>query len=82
MELSYWVVMVLSAQVQRQTNKTASEMLSSCLKFKSLPSLKPITTIKLKDFRAILRKRSIPGKFYANAQTEGSEDHLSHIPIL
>ena len=38
MELSHRVVMVLSAQVQRQTNKTASEMLSSCLKFKSLPS--------------------------------------------
>ena len=40
MELSHRVVMVLSAQLQRQTNKTASEMLSSCLKFKSLPSLK------------------------------------------
>ena len=44
--------MVLSAQVQRQTNKTASEMLS-CLKFKSLPSLKlfnkSITTIRLFD---------------------------------
>ena len=39
MELSHRVVMVLSAQVQQQTNKTASEMLSS-LKFKSLPSLK------------------------------------------
>ena len=51
MELSHRVVMVLSAQVQRQTNKTASEMLSSCLKLKSLPSLKlfnkPITTIRL-----------------------------------
>ena len=50
MELSHRVVMVLSAQVQRQTNKTASEMLSS-LKFKSLPTLelfdKPITTIRL-----------------------------------
>ena len=49
MELSHRVVMVLSAQVQRQTNKTASEMLSSCLNFKSLPSLKlfnkSITTI-------------------------------------
>ena len=42
---------VLSAQVPRQTNKTASEMLSSCLKFKSSSSLKlfnkPITTIRL-----------------------------------
>ena len=51
MELSYRVVMVFSAQVPRQTNKTASEILSSCLKFKSLPSLKlfnkPITTIRL-----------------------------------
>ena len=51
MELSHRVVIDLSAQVQRQTNKTASEMLSSCLKFKSLPSLKlfnkPITTIRL-----------------------------------
>ena len=28
MELSNRIVMVLSAQVQRQTNKTASEMLS------------------------------------------------------
>ena len=28
MELSHRVVMVLSAQVQRQTNKTASELLS------------------------------------------------------
>ena len=50
MELSHWVVMV-SAQVQRQTNKTASEMLSSCLKFKLLPFLKlsnkSITTIRL-----------------------------------
>ena len=48
MELSHRVVMVLSAQVQRQTNKTASEMFSSCLKLKSLQSLKlfnkPITT--------------------------------------
>ena len=51
MELSHRFVMVLSAQVQRQTNKAASEMLSSCLKFKSLPSLKlfnkSITTIRL-----------------------------------
>ena len=51
MDLSDRVVMVLSAQVQRQTNKTASEMLSRCLKFKSLPSLKlsnkSITTIRL-----------------------------------
>ena len=51
MELSHRVVMVFSAQVQRQTNKTASEILSSCLKFKSLPSLKlfnkPITTLRL-----------------------------------
>ena len=51
MELSYRVVMILPAQVQRQTNKTASKMLYSCLKFKSLPSLKvfnkPITTIRL-----------------------------------
>ena len=50
MELSYRVVMILPAQVQRQT-KTASKMLYSCLKFKSLPSLKvfnkPITTIRL-----------------------------------
>ena len=50
MESSHMVVMVLSAQVQRQTNKTASEVLSS-LKFKSLPSLKlfnkPITTLRL-----------------------------------
>ena len=48
MKISHWVVMVLSAQVQRQTNKTASEILTS-LKFKSLPSLKlfnkPITTM-------------------------------------
>ena len=52
MELSHRVVIDLSARVQRQTNKTASEMLSSCLKFKSLPSLKlfnkSITTIRLK----------------------------------
>ena len=52
MELSHRVVMVSSAQVQRQTNKTASEM-SSCLKFKSLPSLKlfkkSITTIRLRN---------------------------------
>ena len=49
MELSHRVVIYLSAQVQRQTNKTASEMLSSCLKFKSLPSLfnRVITTISV-----------------------------------
>ena len=51
MELSHRVAMVFSAQVQQQTNKTASEMLSSSLKYKSLPSLKlfnkPITTIRL-----------------------------------
>ena len=40
MKLSHRAVMVLSAQMQRQTNKTASEMLSSGLKFKSLQSLK------------------------------------------
>ena len=53
MELSHRVVIVLSAQVQQQTNKTASEMLSSCLKFKLLPSLKlsikVITIIRLKN---------------------------------
>ena len=50
MESSHMVVMVLSAQLQRQTNKTASEVLSS-LKLKSLPSLKlfnkPIKTLRL-----------------------------------
>ena len=54
MDLSHRVVMVISAQVQRQTNKTASEMLS-ILKLKSLASLKlfnkPITTISLTAFR-------------------------------
>ena len=53
MELSHQFVMVLTAEVQQQTNKTASDMLSSCLKFKSLPSLKllnkSITTITGSD---------------------------------
>ena len=51
MELSQGVVIVLPAQMQRQTNKTASEM-SSCLIFNSLPSLKlfnkPITKFRPK----------------------------------
>ena len=54
MELSHRVVAVLSAQVQRQTNKTASEMLSNCLNFESLQSLKlfnkSITTTVFQQF--------------------------------
>ena len=57
MELSHRLVMVLPAQWQRLTNKTVSEMLSCCLKFKSLPSLKlfnkPITTIRLGERRSL-----------------------------
>ena len=62
MELSHRVVMVLSAQVQRQTNKTASEMLSSCVKFKSLPSLfiMFITTIRLLISKLSQRNLRIP----------------------
>ena len=52
MVLSHRVVMVLSAQVQRQTNKTASEMLSS-LKFKSFPSLKLFNKSKASVSEAI-----------------------------
>ena len=47
MELFHWVVTLLiflSAQVQRQTSTTPSEMFSSCLKFKSLASLEIINS--------------------------------------
>ena len=51
MEISRRFVIVLLAKVEHQTNKTASEMLSICLKFESMPSLKllnkSITTIRL-----------------------------------
>ena len=51
MDLSHWVVIVLSAHVQRKPIKTASEMMSSGLQFKSSPSLKlinqSITSIQL-----------------------------------
>ena len=60
MELSHRVVMVLSAHVQRQTNKTASEMLSICLKFKPLKPLKQFnksittnTLMELKSFSSV-----------------------------
>ena len=58
MELSHRVVMVLSAKVQRQTNKTVSETFSSCLKLKSLPSLfiKFITTNRLDPGQISIQK--------------------------
>ena len=73
MELSHRVVTGLSAQVQQQTNKTASEMLSSCLKFKSLPSLKlfnkSITTIRLPLCCDKLDETGSPDKESSLAQT-------------
>ena len=62
MELCHRGEIVFSAHVQRQTNGTASDMLSSCLKFKSLPSLKlfnkPITTNRLYE-----AQNSVQSKF-------------------